>query len=109
MATPKDKDAPEVPTAPVTPAAPVNPLIEASNIPTVDASPREQSTEFTRPDISEYKGLYFRSDDPNQEPFALAIKEGEPNGKTHFLLNTANSDNCTKEEFKQRYEKSDKK
>jgi len=107
MATEKNPTIPPIdPTAPV--AVPT-PAALPSNIPVAEPAPEitGASVEFTRPEITEYKGLYVNQIDG--ETYALAIKEGAPDNKTHFLLNSQHSDNCTKEEFKQRYEKSDKK
>lgn len=66
----------------------------ASGLPVVESS---------EPDIKEYKGRYKNSKDGLV--YALAVKEDAANGRTHFLRNTRYFDNCTKEEFKERYEK----
>ena len=75
-----------------------------SNIPQVeelpDIAPVSASEE---PAITEYKGRYKNSVDGRV--YALAVKEDAPNQRTHFLRNSIGLDNCTKEEFKQRYEK----
>lgn len=109
----KDKDpletAPTPPEAPIAPVAPINPLVAASNIPpvTVKTAANIPAAPSDAPKIEDYKGLFVNANDG--ETYALAIKEDAPDGRTHFLLNEVHFDNCTREEFKQRYEKVDKK
>lgn len=88
---------------PIAPVAPASPLVAASNIPSVKNAPNIPATPSDVPEIGDYKGLYVNANDG--ETYALAIKEDAPDNRTHFLLNEEHFDNCTREEFKQRYEK----
>lgn len=90
-------------------SAPINPLVSASNIPSVTPKTASNipSVSSSVPKIEDYKGVYTSSVDG--EDYALAVKDDAPDNRTHFLLNELHFDNCTREEFKQRYEKAEKK
>lgn len=91
----------------VKPIEPVNPVVP-NNIPDVEALVPEVVTTYgaSQPDLSEYSGRYINQLD--KLPYALVVREGDEGEKTHHLRNSRNYDNCTKQEFKERYERAEK-